>query len=569
MDSLANALQYVNIAAFGVLALVCLRRWRAQRGEAAFWAFATFGLLAIVALTGPIVDAVGAPRLWITKAIIALIVFFPYFLYRFAASFGRPARWIELTAASATAALFVWSLALPDVPDQGEPRSASFTVFVIALLVQWTALSLFVAFRLWRAGQGQPTVVRYRMRLLAVGAVALSIVLILAGLAASDPSPTFEVVQGLLTLASMFLFFFGFAPPKALRKLWREPEEELLRRSVDELLVAAEPEDVTRIVLPQMAAIVGARGVALLDAEDRLLGAYGVDPQAAAERAEGKRFDLGQGAVVAWTSPYAPLFAQEEFELLRGLGGFALLAYERKSQVARERKALQEADQLKTNFIALASHELRTPASVIHGIASTLHLRGDLLEDDQVRRLRQTLYEQTDRMRRLVDQLLDLSRLEANGIRIEPQPLNVFSRVRELVGLVAAEGAEEVTVNIPTHLEALVDPNAFDRIVSNLIVNATRYGAAPIEISAEQRDRHFRLRVEDHGHGVPAEFVPQLFERFTRSGSSAGERTEGAGLGLAIAKSYAQAHGGDLLYEDASPHGARFELVLPRELNNH
>lgn len=568
MDSLANALQYVNIAAFGVLAIVCLRKWRTQRGEAAFWAFATFGLLAIVALTGPIVDAVGDPQLWITKAIIALVVFFPYFLYRFAASFGRPARWIELTAAGATAALFVWSLALPDVPDQGEPRSASFTVFVIALLVQWTALSLFVAFRLWRAGQGHPTVVRHRMRLLAEGAIALSIVLILAGVAASDPSPTFELVQGLLTLASMFLFFFGFAPPKALRTVWREPEEELLRRSVDELLVAAEPEDVTRIVLPQMAAIVGARGVALLDADDRVLGVYGIDPHEAAESAS-ERFDLGQGAVVAWTSPYAPLFAQEEFELLRSLGGFALLAYEQKSQVARERRALEEADQLKTNFIALASHELRTPASVIHGIASTLHLRGDLLEDDQVRHLRQTLYEQTDRMRRLVDQLLDLSRLEANGIRIEPQPLNVFSRVQELLGLVVAEGAKDVTVNVPVDLEALVDPNAFDRIVSNLIVNATRYGGAPIEISAEQRDRHFRLRVEDHGHGVPAEFVPQLFERFTRSSSSGRERTEGAGLGLAIAKSYAQAHGGDLLYEAASPHGACFELVLPRELNNH
>jgi signal transduction histidine kinase len=569
MQSLANALQYVNIAAFGVLAFVCFRAWRTHRGEAAFWAFATFGLLAIVAVTGPIVDALGDPQFWITKAIIALVVFFPYFLYRFAASFGHPARWIELTAASATAALVGWILALPDVPDQGEPRSSSFTVFVIALLAQWTALSLFVAVRLWRAGRGHPTVVRHRMRLLAVGALALSVVLILAGLAASDPSPRFELLQGLLTLASMFLFFFGFAPPKALRKVWREPEEELLRRSVDELLVAVEPEDVTRIVLPRMADIVGARGVALLDADNRVLGAHGIDPEEASEGAGGERFDLGQGTVVAWTSPYAPLFAQEEFELLRALGGFALLAYERKSQVARERQALKEADQLKTNFIALASHELRTPASVIHGISSTLHLRGELLADEQVRTLRRTLYEQTDRMRRLVDQLLDLSRLEANGIRIEPQPLNVLSRVQELVQLVTSEGAKDVTVNVAADLEALVDPNAFDRIVSNLIVNATRYGAAPIEISAEQRDRHFRLSVEDHGRGVPAEFVPQLFERFTRSGSSGGERAEGAGLGLAIAKSYAHAHGGDLLYEEASPHGARFELVLPRELNNH
>jgi len=565
MDSLANALQYVNIAAFGVLAFVCFRAWRVQRGEAALWAFATFGLLALVAVTGPIVDAVGDPRLWITKAIIALVVVFPYFLYRFAASFGRPAQWIEVMSAGATAALVVWGLALPDVPDQGEPRSSSFTVFVIALLAQWTALSLFVAFRLWRTGQGHPTVVRYRMRLLAVGAVALSIVLILAGLASSNPSPEFEVLQGVLTLASMFLFFFGFAPPKALRKVWREPEEELLRRSVDELLVAVEPEDVTRIVLPQMANIVGARGVALIGAEGQVLGAHGVAP----DTPGGERFDLGQGAVVAWTGPNAPLFAKEEFELLRALGGFALLAYQRKSQVARERRALEEADQLKTNFIALASHELRTPASIIHGISSTLHLRGDLLDEEQVRHLRQTLYQQTDRMRRLVDQLLDLSRLEANGIQIEPQPLNVLSRVQDLVQLVTGEGAKDVTVSVPADLEALVDPHAFDRIVSNLIVNATRYGAAPIQISAEQRDRHFRLSVEDHGGGVPPEFVPQLFERFTRSGASRSERAEGAGLGLAIAKSYAQAHGGDLLYENASPHGARFELVLPRELNNH
>jgi signal transduction histidine kinase len=143
--------------------------------------------------------------------------------------------------------------------------------------------------------------------------------------------------------------------------------------------------------------------------------------------------------------------------------------------------------------------------------------------------------------------------------------LNVRERIEALVQLVPAEAVE---LGVPPDLEAMVDPNAFDRIVSNLIVNAARYGAAPIEITAEQRDRHFRLSVLDQGRGVPAEFVPELFERFTRSGSSRRERTEGAGLGLAIAKQYAQAHGGDLLYEDVRPHGARFELVLPRELNN-
>jgi signal transduction histidine kinase len=563
MASAADALQYVNIAAFGLLAFVCLRAWLEQRSPAAFWAFATFGLLAAVAVTGPIVDATGDEQVWVTKIVLALVVFFPYFLYRFAVSFRAVPRAFELAVVAATVSLAVWALILPEVPDEGEPWKAGFAAFVAALLVQWTFLSLFVALRLWRAGTAQPTVVRYRVRLLAAGAVALAVVLVLAAAASDHPSAAFELLSGLLTLMSSLLFFIGFAPPKALRKTWREPEERLLRASVDRLLMAAEPEDVTEIVLPQMANMVGASGVALLDADGRVLGSYGTDPHAPG----GKRFEFSQGAVVAWIGPYAPLFAQEEFDLLRSLGGFALLAWQRKSQVAQERRALEEADHLKTNFIALASHELRTPATVIHGLASTLHLRGDRLDSDQIVNLRRTLYEQTDRMRRLVDQLLDLSRLEANGIRIDPQPLAVRERVRELVETLAGENARDVTIAVDASLEALVDQQAFDRIVSNLIVNATRYGAPPIEISAEQRDRHFRLTVADRGHGVPAEFVPQLFDRFTRSGDSR-ERAEGAGLGLAIAKSYAQAHGGDLLYDDVLPHGARFQLVLPTQTGN-
>ena len=92
--------------------------------------------------------------------------------------------------------------------------------------------------------------------------------------------------------------------------------------------------------------------------------------------------------------------------------------------------------------------------------------------------------------------------------------------------------------------------------------NAFRYGTPPIRVHAEQTDRHFRLSVEDTGGGVPPEFVPDLFERFTRSDRGR-ETPGGTGLGLAIARSYARAHGGDLFYEDAEPHGARFHLVLP------
>ena len=104
------------------------------------------------------------------------------------------------------------------------------------------------------------------------------------------------------------------------------------------------------------------------------------------------------------------------------------------------------------------------------------------------------------------------------------------------------------------------DAVAFDRIVSNLIINALRYGQPPIAVSASAQDRHFRLAVEDAGPGVSRELEPQLFERFTRGTNVA---RSGAGLGLSIARSYAHAHGGELLYTNTTPHGARFELVIP------
>jgi signal transduction histidine kinase len=81
-------------------------------------------------------------------------------------------------------------------------------------------------------------------------------------------------------------------------------------------------------------------------------------------------------------------------------------------------------------------------------------------------------------------------------------------------------------------------------------------------VRARQRDTHFRLTVEDRGRGVDSSFVPHLFDRFARCGPP--DEAEGSGLGLSIAQSYAQAHGGELLYSHADPHGARFELVLPR-----
>jgi signal transduction histidine kinase len=354
-----------------------------------------------------------------------------------------------------------------------------------------------------------------------------------------------------------------------LRLAWRRPENERLQGAIASLMGAASEEQVAEQVSEPMARIVGARAVALLDPAGDVIGAHGASEEML-ERSgsDGEHIveiPAAFGKLIVWTSPYAPYFGGEELRLLRTLGALTGLALDRARLYAQERDArlaLERADELKSNFIALAAHELRAPVTSINGVIQTLHARGDRLDEDQRVLLREMLRDQGRRLGTLVEQLLDLSRLDAEAISIDPEVLPVRKHVEELVHSTAGERADDVRVEVPDDLEAAVDPAAFDRIVSNLVANALRYGEPPVIVRAEQRDRHFRVTVEDRGPGVSAEFVPDLFERFTRS-TRAKERGLGTGLGLAIARSYANAHSGELVYEPASPTGARFELVIP------
>jgi two-component sensor histidine kinase len=228
---------------------------------------------------------------------------------------------------------------------------------------------------------------------------------------------------------------------------------------------------------------------------------------------------------------------------------------------ALEQERLNRLGDLKSHFIALASHELRAPVAVIHGIGATLNQRRDQLQLEEMEKLHVALNDQTEHLAHLVNQLLDLSRLEADAIELRKTEIRVKPVIETIVSAVVPDQADKIDIAVPDDLETQVDPDAFDRIVSNLVVNAFKYGAPPVTIAAEQKDTHFRLVVEDRGAGVGKDFVPRLFERFARAEQ---QKKGGSGLGLAIAQSYANAHGGELVYGEAEPRGARFELVLPR-----
>jgi signal transduction histidine kinase len=251
-------------------------------------------------------------------------------------------------------------------------------------------------------------------------------------------------------------------------------------------------------------------------------------------------------------------FTDFDVELLGVVADRVALAVER----ALIYDELVRLTQVQRDFVALAAHELRTPAATVFGLVATLRGRSDIPED-QVEELQETLFHQAERLRRLVEQLLDLSRLDSAAVRLAPQRFKLRPQLEEIVSSLAGLTEGEVLLDVPAELEVTVDPATVDRIVSNLVANAMNHGQPPVRLSAEQRDRHLRISVQDQGEGVSAEFVPFLFDRFRRSDETREAASVGSGLGLAIARAYARAHGGDILYSPAAPSGARFELVLP------
>jgi signal transduction histidine kinase len=561
-----RAFHTVNLVAFIALGVIALVTWRRRRDHASVWAAAAFGSLAVLELLSLIpAHERNVGEKVVTRIEVVILVLFPYLLFRFTNAFRRAGRALGRALLGLTLVLVVWTCAIPRYPQPDEPRSAGFQAFLFLFLIHWTVLSIAAAVLLWRAGRQQPTVARRRMQFLAFASAALTLALILV-LPTSNSDSWWALGTQVLGLASVIAFLVGFAPPQVVRFLWRAPETERFQTAMASLLAFAETqEEVASRVIEPAAQLVGARAAAIRNADGRLVGAWNVP-------AEGRPWDDAQlveveapGATLAvWTTPEAPFFGEDELALLHALGAVTGLALDRVRLYQAEHESrlqLERANEVKANFIALAAHELRTPMTTIHGFVTTLYHLGDRLDEDQRQAVRDALIQQTDRMSRLVEQLLDLSRLDADVIEIVPESVKVRDEVEEIVRTVAPDpGAVEL--DVPVDAIATIDRNVLDRVIGNLITNAFRYGSPPVIVTAERTDRHLRVSVEDRGRGVAPEFIPDLFERFSRSEGSRAS-VAGTGLGLAIARSYARAHGGELIYEDAVPSGARFRLVLP------
>jgi signal transduction histidine kinase len=227
--------------------------------------------------------------------------------------------------------------------------------------------------------------------------------------------------------------------------------------------------------------------------------------------------------------------------------------------------ALEELARLKDEFVSQVSHELRGPLSPIFGYAELLIEQRE--SPEAVQRYAGVIQEGAGRLQRLVDDLLDLNRLESGRYRLERQPVPVGDllerRARELRHL---STRHTIVLNAPATLPAVdVDPDRVSQVVTNLVTNAVRYSpdGGEIRLRAARQGDTVIVSVSDQGIGIPADRVGRIFEKFYRVDNSVTRSVSGTGLGLAISRELVEAHGGRMSVESTPGAGSTFSFSLP------
>jgi signal transduction histidine kinase len=263
-------------------------------------------------------------------------------------------------------------------------------------------------------------------------------------------------------------------------------------------------------------------------------------------------------------------FTEDEVELVSVLGRFLgsavqnIRAYEAERATVDE---LRKLSALRADFVSLVSHELRSPMAAVIGSAKTLHLRWRELTPEQRESFLALIDHETQRLADLVADVLDTSRIESGSFGYTFGDVDIGELIRESAAA-AERGQDEVKIQsrvqqpLP-HVRG--DRERLRQVLTNLLDNAVKYSptGAAVEIEVFAENGRISVEVRDHGPGVPGEHQSLIFEKF---GRVTGEHAKpGTGLGLFIARSIAQAHGGSLEVRSTPSEGATFALVLPVE----
>jgi PAS domain S-box-containing protein len=253
---------------------------------------------------------------------------------------------------------------------------------------------------------------------------------------------------------------------------------------------------------------------------------------------------------------YSPLY-DEEGKLSAVIGN------------VRDISRLREAEEMKSTFVSVVSHELKTPVSIVKGYAGTLAREDAQWDQETIRQGLKVIEEEADHLNALIDNLLQASRLQAGGLKLQFSYVDIPALAEKVIEKLRPQTDKHTfSLDFPSDFpEVPGDSDRLQEVLSNLVSNAIKYSPAGglIRVGGQVGPAEVIVSVSDEGIGVPPEERERIFERFYRVESSLSRRTQGAGLGLYLCKAVVEAHGGRIWVEGQPEQGATFYFTLPRE----
>jgi signal transduction histidine kinase/DNA-binding response OmpR family regulator len=577
----------LDVAFLAVFALT-LRDYLRRRERVGLAVVAVFGSLAIV-LAASALQAV-APALAPVTGFISLPAFLahPLLVLWLVRHFRAMPGWIFGVGVAA----FVGLLGVVVLAGMGgRGAAAKWDPFVLAIVLV-AFVAYYVAFELGAAVgfalEARRRAGASRVRL-SVAAVATALfgtavaVLIIGGIAAagSDSATEVGIVVQLLALVAALGYLVAFAPPRFLRRFSQQTITYEFIRELNSLGEPAPTEAIWSLLKRTAGHAFGATTAEIVAASNGAAEAGAAESGAAAtpSGASGPRridiplrSDRAAFGTLRLSIAGSPLFVQDDLELVTLLADRAVKAAEREVFV-REREALitdlRAASAAKNEFLAGMSHELRTPLNAIIGFSELLLETDDAAADwPTVRSYAEHIHGSGLHLLDLINEVLDLAKVEAGRLELKVVPFELA----ELLDQTAATMrplAERKSIVIATDLPAgsivIGDPARIRQIAFNLLSNAIKFSAhgGAVRLSADADAGEFRITVADDGPGISASDKARIFEAFEQVGDRSGAM-EGSGLGLALSRRLAEAHGGRIEVESELGAGSRFTVHLPR-----
>ena len=261
----------------------------------------------------------------------------------------------------------------------------------------------------------------------------------------------------------------------------------------------------------------------------------------------------------------------QEVQLLTSIGHQVGVAVEnaRLAEEASRVEILQELNRLRSELIANVSHEVRTPLGLIKISCTTLLLEETDFALETRQKLLRNIDEETDRLEKIVDHLLDLSQVESGRLRLDKRPTDVGQLARDVIKSIEVQSTQHRFVHDfpPDPLIAVVDTRRIEQMLRNLLSNAIKYSPAggTITLRGYEDNEQITIRISDQGIGIPQQDLERVFERFYRVENATTQNVGGVGLGLAVCRSIAEAHGGRIWAESTPGAGSTFCFTVSNQ----